>query len=180
MRVISGKYRGLNLAEFRGSDIRPTADRVKESLFNILSYKIMGATVLDLFCGSGSLGIECLSRGAKFVHFNDISPASIAVLNKNLYRLRGEKYAVSTGDWLPCVRGLKQKFDLAFIDPPYADDCGIRAIEELASRKLVYSGGMIVYERDRAFTGTIAGLDVTDERKYGKTYLTFFQPNTVN
>lgn len=180
MRVISGKYRGLNLAEFRGSDIRPTADRVKESLFNILSYKIMGATVLDLFCGSGSLGIECLSRGAKFVHFNDISPASIAVLNKNLYRLRGEKYAVTTGDWLPCVRGLKQKFDLAFIDPPYADGCGIRAIEELASRKLVYSGGMIVYERDRAFTGTIAGLDVTDERKYGKTYLTFFQPNTVN
>lgn len=180
MRVISGKYRGLNLAEFRGSDIRPTADRVKESLFNILSYKIMGATVLDLFCGSGSLGIECLSRGAKFVHFNDISPASIAVLNKNLYRLRGEKYAVTTGDWLPCVRGLKQKFDLAFIDPPYADDCGIRAIEELASRKLVYNGGMIVYERDRAFTGTIAGLDVTDERKYGKTYLTFFQPNTVN
>ena len=180
MRVISGKYRGLNLAEFRGSDIRPTADRVKESLFNILSYKIMGATVLDLFCGSGSLGIECLSRGAKFVHFNDISPASIAVLNKNLYRLRGEKYAVTTGDWLPCVRSLKQKFDLAFIDPPYADDCGIRAIEELASRKLVYSGGMIVYERDRAFTGTIAGLDVTDERKYGKTYLTFFQPNTVN
>lgn len=180
MRVISGKYRGLNLAEFRGSDIRPTADRVKESLFNILSYKIMGATVLDLFCGSGSLGIECLSRGAKFVHFNDISPASIAVLNKNLYRLRGEKYAVTTGDWLPCVRGLKQKFDLAFIDPPYADDCGIRAIEELASRKLVFSGGMIVYERDRAFTGTIAGLDVTDERKYGKTYLTFFQPNTVN
>ena len=180
MRVISGKYRGLNLAEFRGSDIRPTADRVKESLFNILSYKIMGATVLDLFCGSGSLGIECLSRGAKFVHFNDISPASIAVLNKNLYRLRGEKYAVTTGDWLPCVRGLKQKFDLAFIDPPYADVCGIRAIEELASRKLVYSGGMIVYERDRAFTGTIAGLDVTDERKYGKTYLTFFQPNTVN
>lgn len=180
MRVISGKYRGLNLAEFRGSDIRPTADRVKESLFNILSYKIMGATVLDLFCGSGSLGIECLSRGAKFVHFNDISPASIAVLKKNLYRLRGEKYAVTTGDWLPCVRGLKQKFDLAFIDPPYADYCGIRAIEELASRKLVYSGGMIVYERDRAFTGTIAGLDVTDERKYGKTYLTFFQPNTVN
>ena len=180
MRVISGKYRGLNLAEFRGSDIRPTADRVKESLFNILSYKIMGATVLDLFCGSGSLGIECLSRGAKFVHFNDISPASIAVLNKNLYRLRGEKYAVTTGDWLPCVRGLKQKFDLAFIDPPYADVCGIRAREELASRKLVYSGGMIVYERDRAFTGTIAGLDVTDERKYGKTYLTFFQPNTVN
>ena len=180
MRIIGGKYRGKALAAFKGRDIRPTADRVKESLFNILAAKVAGASVLDLFCGSGNLGIECLSRGAKYAHFNDISPASIAVLNKNLTRLRGEKYAVTTGDYAACLRGFKDKFDIAFVDPPYADDCGIRAIEELASRKLVYSGGMIVYERDRAFTGTIAGLDVTDERKYGKTYLTFFQPNTVN
>ena len=93
MRVISGKYRGLVLSEFKGMEIRPTADRVKESLFNILSFKVAGARVLDLFCGSGNLGIECLSRGADFVHFNDISRGSIAVLNKNLARLRGEKYS---------------------------------------------------------------------------------------
>ena len=86
MRVISGKYRGMVLAEFKGMEIRPTADRVKESLFNILSFKISSSRVLDLFSGSGSLGIECLSRGAQFVQFNDISPDSIAVLNKNLAR----------------------------------------------------------------------------------------------
>ena len=71
MRIISGKYRGMKLAEFSGSEIRPTADRVKESLFNILYGKFAGARVLDLFCGSGNLGIESLSRGAHSVHFND-------------------------------------------------------------------------------------------------------------
>ena len=69
MRIISGKYRGLKLADFDGDAVRPTADRVKESLFNILMGKVAGADVLDLFCGSGNLGIECLSRGAASVHF---------------------------------------------------------------------------------------------------------------
>ena len=82
MRVIAGKYRGLALSEFKGMQIRPTADRVKESLFNILSPHIAGARVLDLFCGSGGLGIEAISRGACFTQFNDISKDSIAVLKK--------------------------------------------------------------------------------------------------
>lgn len=175
MRVISGKYRGMVLAEFGGKDIRPTADRVKESLFNILAFEVAGARVLDLFCGSGSLGIECLSRGAKFVHFNDISPASIAILNKNLARLRGEDYAVTVRDWRDCLSRIKGTFDIAFIDPPYADDCGIYALELLSQRGLISSGGVAVYERDRAFLGEVAGLELTDERKYGKTYLSFFR-----
>ena len=179
MRVISGKYRGLNLAEFRGSDIRPTADRVKESLFNILSYKIMGATVLDLFCGSGSLGIECLSRGAKFVHFNDISPASIAVLNKNLYRLRGEKYAVTTGDWLPCVRGLKQKFDLAFIDPPYAyetAECN-QLLSDLAAGSATNENTVIMLERSVRSDDPTApgGWQITESRNYGETAVFYIE-----
>lgn len=73
MRIISGKYRGMVLAQFNGAEIRPTADRVKESLFNILSDKIGGSRVLDLFCGSGNLGLECISRGAESVGFNDAS-----------------------------------------------------------------------------------------------------------
>lgn len=176
MRVISGKYRGMVLAEFAGKDIRPTADRVKESLFNILFSEISGARVLDLFCGSGSLGIECLSRGAQFVHFNDISPASIAVLNKNLARLRGENYSVTTCDWRDCLSRIKGAFDIAFIDPPYADDCGISALEVISERNLLTAEGVAVYERDRAFSGEIQGLEMVDERKYGKTYLSFFRP----
>ena len=83
------------LARFNGGEIRPTADRVKESLFNILSRRIAGARVLDLFCGSGNLGIECISRGAEFVHFNDISKDSVAVLKKNLSRLEEKNYSVT-------------------------------------------------------------------------------------
>ena len=98
MRIVSGKYRGMKLVGFEGRDIRPTADRVKESLFNILRESVVGADVLDLFCGSGNLGIECLSRGAEFVRFNDISKASITVLKSNLARLKDDNYAVSNSE----------------------------------------------------------------------------------
>ncbi len=176
MRVISGKYRGLNLAEFHGDDIRPTADRVKESLFNILSARIAGATVLDLFCGSGSLGIECLSRGAERVAFNDFAASSVAVLNKNLAKLKGENnYLVTKLDYTSCLRSVNTQFDIIFIDPPYRFDYGISALQLIAERDLLTENGVAIYERDRSFTGEIEGLTKFDERKYGKTYLTFFK-----
>ncbi len=175
MRIIAGKYRGLNLAEFKGAEIRPTADRVKESLFNILSPLILGAEVLDLFCGSGNLGIECLSRGAKSVHFNDISKASVEVFKKNAAKLNGkEKYTVTNYDFKRCLDATED-FDLIFIDPPYASDAGIEALKIISRDDKLKEGGVAVYERDRAFEGEIAGLEMFDERKYGKTYLSFFR-----
>lgn len=174
MRIISGKYRGMNLAQFKGEEIRPTADRVKESLFNILSDRVAGARVLDLFCGSGNLGIESISRGAGFVHFNDISKDSIAVLNKNLSRLKDKNFAVTTQDYSLCLSRVKG-FDLIFIDPPYAREYGVEALKLIGAGKLLNEGGIAVYERDRSFIGEIKGLELYDERKYGKTYLTFFK-----
>lgn len=180
MRIISGKYRGLVLAEFKGSDIRPTADRVKESLFNILYGKCAGARVLDLFCGSGNLGIECLSRGAASVHFNDISRESVAVLKKNLSKLKGENdYSVTVCDYLSCLNATASRYDLIFIDPPYAFDFGLPALQTVSNRRLLTDGGVAVYERDRAFVGEIYGLELYDERKYGKTYLSFFRSNQI-
>ena len=88
MRIIGGKYRSRVLSEFAGEEVRPTSDRVKESLFNILALKLYGARVLDLFCGSGALGLESLSRGAKEVVFNDCAKSSIAILKKNLSALK--------------------------------------------------------------------------------------------
>lgn len=177
MRVIGGTYRGLTLAEFVGKDIRPTSDRVKVSLFNILMFRIAGARVLDLFCGSGSLGIECLSRGAAHVCFNDISPASIAVLRRNLAKLKGDiSYSVTTLGYDGCLQSLRGTFDIIFIDPPYAQDSGVRSLEMIARLKLLSKGGVAVYERDRAFSGDVQGLVKTDERRYGKTYITFFSP----
>lgn len=175
MRVISGKYRGLKLAEFDGSDVRPTADRVKESLFNVLYGRVAGASVLDLFCGSGNLGIECLSRGAENVHFNDISPASIVILKKNLARLKdGHNYKITNLDYSVCL-SRADGYDLIFIDPPYRLEIGVEALKIIGAGNLLKKGGVAVFEHDRSFEGEVAGLNKTDERKYGKTYLTFFE-----
>lgn len=176
MRIISGKYRGLNLAQFGGSDIRPTADRVKESLFNIIAMRVPSARVLDLFCGSGSLGLECISRGAAEVFFNDISAESIGVLKKNLSKLKGENnYKVTNLDYSACLSRLSGKFHLIFIDPPYKSEAGIKSLEEIAARGLLEEDGLVIYERDRAFEGEISGLELIDERKYGITYLSIFR-----
>lgn len=179
MRVISGKYRSLVLAEFKGEEIRPTADRVKESLFNILSSRVAGAVVLDLFCGSGSLGIECLSRGANKVVFNDISKDSLAVLKKNLAKLKGENnYGISAMDFKSFLGAAKEKYDLIFLDPPYRLEAGAEALELIAEKGLLSRGGTAVLERDKPFGGCIEGLKMYDERKYGITYLSFFCNDT--
>lgn len=181
MRIISGKYRGLKLAEFTGAEIRPTADRVKESLFNILSANaefdgVAGADVLDLFCGSGNLGIECLSRGANSVCFNDLSADSVAVLKKNLAKLKDCGICkVFNLDFSACLARLSGQFDLIFIDPPYKLEAGLSALEIIGKNKLLKDGGIAVYERDRSFQGEVAGLCKFDERKYGKTFITFFK-----
>lgn len=179
MRIIGGKYRSRVLAEFEGENVRPTSDRVRESLFNILSLKTYGARVLDLFSGSGALGIESLSRGAKEVVFNDCAKASVAILKKNLNTLKipvnGVEAKVLSNDYLVCLEQQREKFDIIFIDPPYRFDYGEKALEVIAKKGLLSENGIAVYERDRVFEGEIAGLEKYDERKYGKTYLTFFQ-----
>ena len=179
MRIIGGKYRSRVLAEFNGKDVRPTADRTKESLFNILSVKSIGARVLDLFAGSGNLGLESVSRGAKEVVFNDLSKESIAIVKKNLTALKipvnGEEAKVYNYDALTCLDVVKGKFDIVFLDPPYALDIGRKAIEKIVKNDLLAENGVIVYERDIPFEGDVDGLVKYDERRYGKAYLTFFK-----
>ncbi len=166
----------MKLAGFGGDEIRPTADRVKESLFNIIGARVPSSRVCDLFCGSGNLGIECLSRGAAEAYFNDVSQESLAVLGKNLVRLSGgEKYFVSRGDYLAFLKCARVAFDIIFIDPPYRFDYGVPALETVSARGLLGKDGFAVYERDRAFAGEIKGMEMYDERKYGKTYLSFFR-----
>lgn len=179
MRVIAGKYKSRVLAEFAGEDVRPTSDRAKEALFNILSLKIYGARVLDLFAGSGALGIESLSRGAKEVVFNDCSKDSLAILKKNLTALKipvnGEEAKLMQSDYLVALGQLKGEFDLIFIDPPYRLEYGRQALEAIAQKGLLSANGIAVYERDRAFEGEIEGLEKYDERKYGKAHFAFFR-----
>ncbi len=179
MRIIGGEFRSRVLAEFPGEDVRPTSDRVKESLFNILSLRLRGARVLDLFAGSGALGLESLSRGAGEVVFNDYAKDSLAILKKNLATLKipvnGEKAKLSQSDYSLYLGQARGQFDIIFIDPPYRFDYGVKALRLIAERGLLSKDGVAVYERDRPFEGEIDGLERYDERKYGKTYITFFR-----
>ena len=179
MRIIGGKYRSRVLTEFLGENVRPTSDRAREALFNILSLKIYGARVLDLFAGSGALGLESLSRGAKEVFFNDCSKDSVAIIKKNLNALKiplnGAEAKVSQADYLSCLACVKGQFDLIFLDPPYRFDYGEKALKVIAEKGLLSENGIVMYERDLPFEGEIVGLEKYDERKYGKAYLTFFK-----
>lgn len=172
MRIIAGTYRGKKLTSFDGMDIRPTSDRVKESLFAILSDRVIGASVLDLFAGSGNLGIECLSRGASFVHFNDLAQSSLNVLKKNLDSVRATNYKISKGDFRACLMG-KGEYDLIFIDPPYASEFGVEALRLIAKGKLS-ERGIAIFENESE-GATIEGLELYDTRSYGRTKLHFYR-----
>ena len=178
MRIIGGKFRSRVLKEFAGDSVRPTSDRAREALFNILATKTYGARVLDLFAGSGAVGLESLSRGAKEVVFNDASKESVAIVKANLRALQielGQEAKVSNYDYSVCLDTLRGTFDFIFIDPPYRLDYGQRALEKIAQKGLLSDEGVAVYERDCPFEGEIDGLEKYSERKYGKAYLTFFK-----
>lgn len=174
MRVIAGKYRGVPLSQFEGKDIRPTTDRTKEALFSMLMPYIAGSRVLDLFCGSGSLGIEALSRGAEEAVFNDFSKESLAVLKKNLTKL-GIKARIINNDYKTCLSGMKDKFDIIFLDPPYALECINEILEMIKKGDLLEEDGIIVYERDRSCSLEVEGYEVIKERKYSISYVTLIK-----
>lgn len=177
MRIIAGKHRGRVLAVFHGEDVRPTADRIKESVFQILSSSIPGARVLDLFCGSGALGIECLSRGAAEAVFNDASKESLVLLRKNLALVK-ETASVTNLDFRACLMRAEGKFDLILSDPPYREDYLAEALSIVARRGLLSARGIFVHEGEREETAP-AGWERTDMRRYGRTVVCFFRRSSL-
>ena len=173
MRIVAGKYRGRVLASFRGDDVRPTSDRVKESLFQILGAKLVGARVLDLFCGSGALGLESLSRGAREAVFNDVSRDSLAICKKNLAAL-GVVAHVTCLDYRACLSRTAGKFGVVFADPPYKMDCAGEILSLVAARGLLEEDGAVVYESEREENAP-AGWERYDLRNYGRTKIAFFR-----
>lgn len=174
MRIVGGKYKGRKLNEFAGASVRPTSDMVRESLFNILQFKIQDKTFLDLFCGTGAVGIEALSRGAKSVTFNDLKRDSVNLTKSNLQKLGiVDGFKITNADALTFYKTCADKFDYVFLDPPYADGMPSDALENLAT--ILTDDGVIIYENQTFFRGQPEGLKIVDERKYGKAHLTFFQ-----
>lgn len=150
MRIISGRYRGRRLKGPTGEGLRPTSDRVKESIFNILADRLSGARVMDMFAGTGNLGLEALSRDAASAIFIDSSPRSLRVLHDNLSMVGPSVPAkVMTGDALRAVETLArrgERFDLVFVDPPYHQGLADRALQALSGAGIVAPGGVIVVE----------------------------------
>lgn len=172
MRIIAGKYRGRTLAAFRGDAVRPTSDRVKESVFQILSPRLVGATVLDLFCGSGALGLECLSRGAKEVVFNDSSKDSLALLAKNLARVQEER-TVMNRDFRACLSS-GRRYDFIFSDPPYKEDFLGEILRLTEACGALNENGLVVHESEREEVAP-EGWQVKERRNYGRTSVYFLQ-----
>ncbi|MBQ3046670.1 MAG: 16S rRNA (guanine(966)-N(2))-methyltransferase RsmD [Clostridia bacterium] len=174
MRIVGGKYGGRVLSGFEGKDIRPTSDKARESLFNILRNRIYGSNFLDLFCGTGAIGIEAISHGAKTVTFNDIERKSLAVLKSNLEKLKvTEDYKITNFDALSFLMRSGPIYDIIYIDPPYKMDIYDKLLK--LSVNALNDGGIVIFESEQPFDGQVDGLIKYDERKYGRARLTFYK-----
>ena len=180
MRIISGKARGTKLFTLDGENTRPTLDRVKEPLFSIIMNEIPDAKVLDLFAGSGALGLEALSRGAEHVVLCDNSRDAIKVINNNLAKTKLDTYAeIINEDFKKCLKKLQgRRFDLIFIDPPYETNNIEIAVKQILELDLLAKDGVIVAETDREeIIEKIKNIDICieDIRHYGRVILIFLK-----
>ena len=178
MRVITGKARGTVLKTPDGLRTRPTADRVKEALFSIIQFDVPGARVLDLFGGSGQLGIEALSRGAKQAVFVDENDAACKLIKENLRRTKLENDArVVRSDYMAFLNTCNEKFDLIFLDPPYAEVFLENALKRISEIDILQSGGIIVAERPlgKEILWDFPGFSRSKDYKYGNCLLTLFK-----
>ena len=178
MRVISGKARGVNLKTPEGLLTRPTIDRVKEALFSIINFDIPTSNVLDLFGGTGQLGIEALSRGAKSAVFVDQREDACKLIKENLRRTKLEQDAkVVRMDYLDYLKRNKDKFDIIFLDPPYAEVFLENALKCITEIDILQSGGIIVAERPlgKDLPWDFEGYTRSKDYKYGKVLLTIYR-----
>ena len=178
MRVITGTARGRKLREPEGMASRPTTDNVKESMFNLIQFDIEGRRVLDLFAGTGQLGIEALSRGAREAVFVDARRDACQVVRENLAKTRlAERAQVVQMDYLSYLGAGRGRFDLVFLDPPYAEVFLENALKRISEIDILTDGGIIICERpvEKALADDFPGLAHWRDYKYGKTAVTIFR-----
>ena len=185
MRIISGKFRGLKLQPPVDFTIRPTSDRLKESLFSILgsnkyNIKIENSNVIDICSGTGALGIEALSRGAKLIYFIDKDPKAINVLQKNISKLKidykDEIYIkIITDDANKALQNIKNNFDIVLIDPPYNSNVIEECLVKLKQYNLINFNSYIFAESNKNENINFDGFDLLDTKIYGKSKLTILQ-----
>lgn len=179
MRIISGKARGTILYTLDGQNTRPTLDRVKESLFNIIQNKLYGSTVLDLFAGSGALAIESLSRGAKKAFLCDNNVKAIEIIKRNIQKCHFEDCSeIICKDYKKCIQIIDEKLDIVFIDPPYKLNIAIDAVKKLLENEIIKKDSLIILETDEEERELkqlkeIKNIEIKDLRRYGRVKLIF-------
>lgn len=181
MRIISGSARGTKLYTLEGKVTRPTLDRVKESFFNIIQNKVVDSVFLDLFSGSGAIGLEAASRGAKKTILCDKSKEAIIVIDKNAQKTHlKEKVELYNLDYEALLNNkIKEKLDIVYIDPPYDSNFAIKAVNIIVEKELMNEDSTIIIETDEE-EKIIEGLKkievkITDKRKYGRAILIFLK-----
>ncbi len=177
MRIIGGLAKSRRVRMDQRLEIRPISDRVKQSLFDILMYDIGGARFLDLFAGSGAVGIEALSRGAKEAFFVDVNGKCADLIRKNLNELGFRNSVVLLSDSVKAVESFKKQgeyFDLVFVDPPYEKDLIKKALKVLEDNDILTKKGCVIVKHHKK-EPVVTCLQIFDERRYGDTVLTFLR-----
>ncbi|WP_243109364.1 16S rRNA (guanine(966)-N(2))-methyltransferase RsmD [Anaerophilus nitritogenes] len=178
--MISGSSKGMKLKAPKGENTRPTTDRVKESLFSMINSYLIDSFVLDLFSGTGGLGIEALSRGAEAAYFVDNNKMSIQVIKENIehtgYKGKSDIFFADVGKMIKEFGQKEKKFDVIFMDPPYLKDFIIPCIEDIYINKILQEDGIIVVEHDieDLLPDQIQSLTKWKEKKYGNTLITIY------
>jgi len=175
MRIISGKYKNLNLIGFDIDGTRPTMDRVKESLFGSIQNYIKDSVVLDLFAGSGSLGCEAISNGAKICYFVDKNRQLIEIIKKNTSKMNEEIYLINS-DYNEALLSFKDniKFDIIFLDPPYKFNLINDCLEKIKKYNLLNENGIVVCEYENEII-TFNEYKIIKEKKYGSKYIKIYK-----
>ena len=179
MRVISGKYKRIELKGFNIDGIRPTMDKVKEAIFGMIQDLVVDSVCLDLFAGTGSLGIEALSNGAKHVYFNDEMKDAINVIKSNIEKIHDKNSTIIHSNYTSSIKKFNEnnlKFDIIFIDPTYGKIKIKTVIDKIIKYDLLNTGGIIVCEyEDEILEENISYLKLIKYRKYGKTYISIYK-----
>jgi 16S rRNA (guanine966-N2)-methyltransferase len=179
IRIIGGELKGRKLATVRGIKTRPTSDRVRESIFNILGDRVRGARVLDLYAGTGAMGIEALSRGAESVLFADHHGAALAALEKNIkacsLQSRANMVRWDLLNNLNIIRSNRRAFNLVFLDPPYNKNMIKPTLSNLGISQSLEKGSLLVLEHSplEPIPENLPGFKMSDQRRYGKTLVSF-------
>ena len=176
MRVISGKFKGKNLRFVSNEELRPTANMVRQALFTKLQFEISGKRFLDLFAGSGAIGVEALSRGARRVVFVDKSPLAINIIKQNISNtITGNRqFEVVHADFKRALETFFEKFDFIFLDPPYKSNFYLEAANLILKNNLLSNGGMLICEHEAKSPFEISGFKVISRKKYGTKMLSYF------